>query len=203
MNPIIKNINILSKIYTYDSLLLSSKEHRIRKDTRYLKHFRPISANIQRIISIIKMSFHNEIILIHLNKLHHIPTKNRISRLRNAFKGIQNLASYYNYYTTYGLQIVELTNYINNLLLSLEQIQNPQLVLLPITNSITEGTDREDESDYNEETETSDDLESYYLEDEDEDESERHVGYITHIKLFVINVFAYISQSITNFFLWF
>ena len=153
------------------------------------------------------MSFHNEIILIHLNKLNHISTKNRISRLRNAFKGIQNLASYYNYYTTYGLQIVELTNYINNLLLSLEQIQNPRLILLPIKNSITESTDREDESDYNEETETEtgDDFESNYLEDdgEDEDESERHVGYITHIKLFVINVFAYISQSITNFFLWF
>ena len=150
------------------------------------------------------MSFHNEIILIHLNKLNHISTKNRISRLRNAFKGIQNLASYYNYYTTYGLQIVELTNYINNLLLSLEQIQNPRLILLPIKNSITESTDREDESDYNDETETGDDFESNYLESEDgEDESERHVGYITHIKLFVINVFAYISRSIANFFLWF
>ena len=207
MNPIIKNINILSNISTYDSLLLSCKEHRIRKDTRYLKNFRTVSVNIRRIISIIKTSFHNEIILIHLNKLNHMDTKHRISRLIKAYNGIRNLASYYNFYTAYGPQIEELIEYTNNMIIGLQQLENPRLILKSIKEnvSITEDETEETEDDgsvsygsVSYESATDDESESVA-----DNEEEQSIGYITHIKLFVINIFTYISQTISRLLLWF
>ena len=46
------------------------------------------------IIQIIKSTFNNEILLIHLSKINNIETEDRLLRLQNAYRGVLNLLFY-------------------------------------------------------------------------------------------------------------
>ena len=146
----IKNINTLAKINKHDSLYLENNII-IKKDKRYFKCYRPIYTQINDIVQIIKSTFNNELLLIHLSKVNNIDTEERLLRLQNAYKGILNLLFYYNTYTNYGNQITELIKYLDTQLSNIENINFNELSQT-IQNSIEyEQTTEEYEEENNEE----------------------------------------------------
>ena len=99
---LISNIDTLTKIKHYDSLFIESDSH-IKRDKRYFKNYRPIYDEINHIIQIIKSSFNNELLLVHISKINNISVEEKLLRLRNAYNGVLNLLYYYNYYTIKNL----------------------------------------------------------------------------------------------------
>ena len=163
----IKNINTLAKINKHDSLYLENNII-IKKDKRYFKCYRPIYTQINDIVQIIKSTFNNELLLIHLSKVNNIDTEERLLRLQNAYKGILNLLFYYNTYTNYGNQITELIKYLDTQLSNIENINFNELSQT-IQNSIEyEQTTEEYEEKYDEE-ETNEEETDYSSDDSNED----------------------------------
>ena len=169
----IKNINTLADINKHDSLYIFNNNF-IKKDNRYFKFYRPIYKQIDDIIQIIKSTFNNEILLIHLSKINNIETEDRLLRLQNAYRGVLNLLFYYNTYTTYGNQITDLIKYLDSQISSIENI-NINKVYQTFQNSIKYTT--EQDSDYSEKEDIEEDSEVYsevYSEEDSEVYSEEN-----------------------------
>ncbi len=149
-----KNINTLTRLNKYDSLFIENNIF-IKKDKRYLKCYRPVYEQIDTIIEIIKSTFNNELLLIHLSKINNIDTEARLLRLRKAYSGVSNMLYYYNKYTNYGNKITNLIKYLDAQISNIDNINIEKLQLSQtIPNSIEYFSDSSDSSDSSETLDT-------------------------------------------------
>ena len=177
---LISNINTLTKIKHYDSLFIES-DSRIKRDKRYFKNYRPIYDEINHIIQIIKSSFNNELLLVHISKINNISVEEKMLRLRNAYNGVLNLLYYYNNYTNSGKQITELVKYLDTRIANIDNIDISEFKLVEVnpTNTIEyediniseneiEDNDTESEEEFDEHNQNNSDETDYEEEEEEE-----------------------------------
>ena len=142
-----KNINTLTRLNKYDSLFIENNIF-IKKDKRYLKCYRPVYEQIDTIIEIIKSTFNNELLIIHISKINNIDTEARLLRLRKAYSGVSNMLYYYNKYTNYGNKITNLIKYLDTQISNIDNINIEKLQLSQtIPNSIEYFSDSSETSD--------------------------------------------------------
>ena len=192
---LIRNIDTLIKINHYDSLFIEN-DNRIKRDKRYFKNFRPIYEEIDHIIQIIKSSFNNELLLVHISKINNINVEGKMLRLRNAYNGVLNLIYYYNNYTKSGKKITELIKYLDNRIANIDDIDISEFKLVEVTPSNTiEYGDISDNDIENNDTEEEFDEHNQDNSDETDYENEDINGNGEELNN---NIYKNIKQSIYN-----